>query len=170
MAWSQMFSVHTLYLCICVSVCRAFSVTGCHCCTNSVIFFSGHQLSHKHLWNHSWHYRSWCKCHCDVHAFSNLSVNWYFLFLTFHLGFLIDHKHAIKCHLLLICHRWLLSHWSFLCTRLHSCVKLLQSLLSHCVSFSHFLILFCRAIRCCKVPPCSSYSRCRCNHRAHPSR
>lgn len=37
------------YLCICVSVCGAVSVTSCHCCTNSVIFLSGHQLSHKYL-------------------------------------------------------------------------------------------------------------------------
>ncbi len=37
------------YLCICVSVCGALGVTSCHCRTNSVIFLSGHQLSHKYL-------------------------------------------------------------------------------------------------------------------------
>lgn len=54
-------------------------------------------------------------------------------------------------------------------TCLHSCVMLLLSL-SFSLSFCHSFILLCWAIRCCKVPLCSSYSRCRCNHKAHPSR
>lgn len=97
----------------------------------------------------------------------------FFFFLTFHLSsFFIIHKHVTKFHLLRR-HCLLLTFKLFTCTLytcLRSCVKLLQSLLSHSVSFCHFLILFCRAIRCCKVPPCSSYSKCRCSHRAHPSR
>lgn len=37
--------------------------------------------------------------------FQNLSMFFFYPFLTFHLSFFIIHKHVIKCHLALICHR-----------------------------------------------------------------
>lgn len=70
----------------------------------------------------------------------------------------------------------LLWHWSFYSAPLvpHAYIHVLSCccrcfFLTVCLSL---IFSFCSvaAIRCCKAPQCSSYSRCRCNHRAHPSR
>lgn len=73
------------------------------------------------------------------------------------------HLYHCNCHLLLICQVFavltlkLSMHSCHSHTCLHSRVQLLQLLLSHCVPFSHFLILFCR---------CRPSDAARCHHAA----
>lgn len=125
---------------------------------------------------HSWHYCSWCKCHCDVHEF--LFFLFFFFFTCFwhfssaSLAFINMSLNVICC----LCHRLPAALKSKLSAHTHathayihvfSCCN--RCFLTVCLSLI-FLIRFFRAIRCCKVPPCSSYSKCRCNHRAHLSR
>lgn len=180
---------HPLFVRLCVALSASLTVSAV-----PILSLFSQANNPQQLKICSWPLLSFCKCNCDVfYTFlTTCSVTTMFSFCVFFFkqfyfyhftsSFLstssrftcIFHKHARKCHQLPICHCLLLLHFNLslhTCQfRLRFCVEFVHSLLSHYVSFSHFPISFLSAIRCCKVPPCSSYSRCRCNHRARPSR